>query len=1519
MQNDRRWTNGAMVVALLWCGAAARADDWPTYRHDAARSGITAEKVAVPLAQSWVFRAAQAPKPAWGDPKPEPVENILELRRVHFDDVFQPVAAGDAVFFGSSANNKVYCLDAATGQIRWTTITGGPVRLAPMVVDGRVYVGSDDGYAYCLDAADGSVVWKVCGAPEDRRVLGHGKMISLWPLRTGVLVDGKTAHFSAGIFPAEGVFLYAVDASDGREIWRNGSGGEQPQSRIAPQGYLLASATNLYVPMGRVSPAAFDRKTGRLSAASPFFGKTVGGTYALLAGKDIYTGTEEVVGYRSGSRDRFATFAGRKMVVTEETAYLASNTQLKAVDRKDSKTVRWTTPCPCADSLILAGDVLFAGGAGQVTAVDAKTGKALWNAEVAGTAKGLAAAGGRLLVSTDKGMIYSFAAKGSAIHGSVSEPVDKDPFAGSPHAAVFREAAEAVLKETGIRRGYCLVAGVETGQLALELAKRSELMIYAVSPDAKKVAAARKTLDAAGVYGDRVCVEQWPLDKVPYADYFANLIVSETALVADAPAARDAVPPAARDAVDINEISRMLKPHGGRIVIGDPSRRVKRPQQDGPRENGGSAGVIGGFQATRGALPGAGSWTHQYGEPGNTACGDDTLIKAPLRVLWFGQPGPGSMVNRHARAAGPLSLDGRMFVQGENVVMAYDAYNGLELWRREIPGAMRTTASHDTSNLVLGRDGLFVAVGDKCLRLDPATGKTMATYPLPPATHDRPRRWGYIARVGDMLLGSAGTRSVNSECLFAIDVKTGRHRWVHRAKQISNNSIAAGDGSVFLVSTDPTDQQRETILSPQRQQIEKLPEPQRAKALAELAATDVRLVTALDVQTGNVRWQEPVDADNCGGFHAGHKKDGAILAAMYRDGVLVLFGVYLDGHYWQQFFAGEFDSRRVIALSGDDGKSLWAREIGFRVRPLIVDKTLYAEPWAFDLHTGKQQTRVHPVTGQTDPWQFARPGHHCGLPIASPNCLFFRSWNLGYYDLNGDYGTMHFGAHRPGCWINFIPAGGLLMVPEASAGCMCAFPNVCTVVFQPAEKNKAWAYYSAPGSMTPVKRLALNFGAPGDRNDAAGNLWLGYPRPGGSLVLQFKASESFHPGGRFVTDNSNYASVAGTESLAAGGTVDPWLFASAAIGLQKCTIPLLDKADGTAVYDVRLAFADPVHDRPGQRVFDIKLQGKVVHKAYDVAAAAGGRNRAVFARFDGIEVDGALTIELLPKAGMSDADQLPILQGVEIVRRRVLTLGCTMPDLLLSSLQPKQSVELKLTNLRDETATGTLKLIAPKGFEISPKEMKLTLAAGQRKTVPVVTTVKDLDTPAGDYAVGIRIVRSDDGSVELQQAVRIEHLGRRGRVVLHPVEDTYVHGRYPDRNRGTVDTLLIDGGQQKMGDSDHAAAYLKFRLDLPGKPISARLRIFNAGNPTGDSGRICLVDQPWAEKEMTYPNRPKPGKEIGRLGRVAERQVVECPLNVDLTGRNELSLMIDPTSCDGVTYVSREGGKPAELIVEYEP
>lgn len=1557
---SRQTSNGGLPVkTIAWAilgwllaalaassGTAVRGADWPTYRHDVTRSGITAEKLQLPLSSAWAFKSQWAPRPAWGDPRPERTEGILELRRNHFDDVFEVVAADGALFFGSSADNKVYCLDAASGRIRWTVNTDGPVRLAPTIAGARLYVGSDDGCVRCLNTADGSLVWKFRAAPDDRRVLGHGKMISLWPVRTGVLVDRGVAYFGAGVFPAEGVFMYAVDAETGREIWRNDATGESPQSWVSPQGYLLASSTTLYAPMGRMSPAALDRANGKLKLL-PYFGKAVGGTYALLADDGVYTGTEEMVAYRGETRDRFATFAGRKILITKETAYLAGDTELSALNRttypaasltlyrlrtrleqmkndpsrrrpKGSKTpddelqlaadiraaeadlaasVTWKVPCTCNESLILAGDVLFAGGQDQVVAVESQSGKNLWTATVEGIAKGLAVADGRLIVSTDKGWIYSFGPQQSSPSATIVDlPVGSSPYPeAAPDAVSAAKAADTILKQTGATRGYCLVLGCETGELAYELAKRSDLMIYAVTDDPRRLQAIQERLRPTGLLGARICVEQWPLDKVPYSDYFANLIVSETALL------RGVLPPSPAEAL------RMLKPCGGTLVFGPKPQNGPNLAQWFAEASAPEAQLIEKARSwpaiARGALPGAGSWTHEYANPANTACGDDQLIKSPLGILWFGDPGPAKMVNRHERAASPVAMDGRLFIQGRNVVMAYDAYNGTQLWEQSIPGAMRANSSHDGSNLALDRTGLFVAVQQKCLRLNPANGETAQTYNMPLSDLRARDRWGYIARSDKLLYGSRSRSATASDTLFALDASTGASRWVYQGKQILHNCIAIGDGQLFLIDNDQGAAARAKVPGKsQRRQTGAAAESKEkvARVPSRAEASDVRTVVALDAQTGKVRWKESLDLSQCG--------DGR-LAVMYNQGVLVVFGVYLDGHYWQQFFAGEFASRRVMALSGRDGKVLWSHPVGFRVRPLIVGDTLHAEPWAFDLRTGEPKTRIHPVTGQTDRWQFARPGHHCGCPCAAPNALFFRSHCLGYYDLAGDSGTYHFGAQRPGCWINFIPAAGLLLVPEASSGCMCPFPNMCTVVFQPVQKPKAYSLYSAPGALTPVRRLGINLGTPGDRKDSAGNLWLGYPRPGGSLVLQMKIDVAFQRGGAFVQRNSSFTPVAGTG--------EPWLFAGAARGISKCVIPLLQPADGKATYRVRLAFSDPDNDQPGKRVFDLKLQGKKVLAGFDIVKESGGRDRAVVKEFDDVEVTDRLTIDFLPKIAKAEPSQGPILQAVEVIRQRVLSLGCTEPSLVLSDSAPKQSAQLQLSNLRDAAFGGRLEIGQVEGFDVSPRQIQVSVAGDGRATVPVEVTVSAGLKP-GQYAIPVALVQAD-GTKELDRKIRVEHLGPRTRITVPAVEDASVSHRYPTLNKGTASVLLVDGGDAKLGDTDHSLAYLKFRFDVPGKVAAVRLRIRNAGNPTGNSGRICLADQPWNEKDVTYAAGPRPGQELARIGAVAEDQWVEKTLPIDLTGKKELSLVIDPTSCDGTDYLSRESKSPPELLIEYEP
>jgi len=157
-----------VLCSVLLAGNAARGEDWPQYRHDSARSGYTAEQLPARLEMDWEYRSPHAPAPAW----PEQPE------RMPYDYCFQPVVAGDTVYIGSSADCKLYALDAATGAERWSFFTGAPIRVAPAVWNHSVMVASDDGFIYCVSTDDGTERWRHQAMPSTRKILGNERMIS---------------------------------------------------------------------------------------------------------------------------------------------------------------------------------------------------------------------------------------------------------------------------------------------------------------------------------------------------------------------------------------------------------------------------------------------------------------------------------------------------------------------------------------------------------------------------------------------------------------------------------------------------------------------------------------------------------------------------------------------------------------------------------------------------------------------------------------------------------------------------------------------------------------------------------------------------------------------------------------------------------------------------------------------------------------------------------------------------------------------------------------------------------------------------------------------------------------------------------------------------------------------------------------------------------------------------------------------------------------------------------------------
>ncbi len=468
----------AMILGIVL--SPTRADDWPAYQHDNHRSGVTPARLSFPLTQAWVYQSPAPPATAWPGPAPwDSYAGKIGLTPMrNFDVAFFVTSVGEDVYFGSSVDDAVHCLDAATGQEKWASFTDGPVRLPPSYHDGKLYFGSDDGHAYCISAADGSLIWRQRAAPDDRLIPRNGKLTSAWPVMTGVLVHDGRAYFGGSLIPWEETYLCAVDAETGSfdppGCYR------VTQTGMTLQGALLASDVTLYLPQGRLPPARFDRQTGKF--AGTIGDQRQGGVYALLTsdssliyGRGVYRGgvtenketgdsnTSGASGASGGGDTMISYQGGNCMVVTRNRSFLMTDEEISALDRdtygrlsvqrqklearrnelakefKDAKdkgqeakvqTLQrdledlaraldanaerlkqcflWKVPTDLRHSMILAGDTLIAGGQGKVAAINLEDGQTLWSAEIEGVAHGLAAANGRLYVSTDRGWIYCF-------------------------------------------------------------------------------------------------------------------------------------------------------------------------------------------------------------------------------------------------------------------------------------------------------------------------------------------------------------------------------------------------------------------------------------------------------------------------------------------------------------------------------------------------------------------------------------------------------------------------------------------------------------------------------------------------------------------------------------------------------------------------------------------------------------------------------------------------------------------------------------------------------------------------------------------------------------------------------------------------------------------------------------------------------------------------------------------------------------------------------------------------------
>jgi len=170
--------------------------DWPTYRHDAQRSGCTRSAVSAHLQRRWQTHVGGR--------------------------LSSPTVAKGRVFVACRDRHEVVAIEGDSGTAAWTFTAGGRVDSPPTIHGDRALFGCRDGHVYCLRTSDGSLAWRFRDTRTPRRIMACGQLESASPVHGSVLVQNDVAYFTMGrsSYLDGGIDLYRLDLGTGQMLSR---------------------------------------------------------------------------------------------------------------------------------------------------------------------------------------------------------------------------------------------------------------------------------------------------------------------------------------------------------------------------------------------------------------------------------------------------------------------------------------------------------------------------------------------------------------------------------------------------------------------------------------------------------------------------------------------------------------------------------------------------------------------------------------------------------------------------------------------------------------------------------------------------------------------------------------------------------------------------------------------------------------------------------------------------------------------------------------------------------------------------------------------------------------------------------------------------------------------------------------------------------------------------------------------------------------------------------------------------
>jgi outer membrane protein assembly factor BamB len=155
-----------------------------------------------------------------------------------------PAVVDGRVYVGSN-DGKIYCLNSSTGSFLWSYTTGAIGYSSPAVINGKVFIGTINGTVYCLNATEGTKIWEytTSGQVWSSPIVTNGKVYIgsgnsnvyclnavtgawIWNYTTGGIVYSSPAVVDGRLYVGSyDKNVYCLNAVTGAWIWNYTTGG----------------------------------------------------------------------------------------------------------------------------------------------------------------------------------------------------------------------------------------------------------------------------------------------------------------------------------------------------------------------------------------------------------------------------------------------------------------------------------------------------------------------------------------------------------------------------------------------------------------------------------------------------------------------------------------------------------------------------------------------------------------------------------------------------------------------------------------------------------------------------------------------------------------------------------------------------------------------------------------------------------------------------------------------------------------------------------------------------------------------------------------------------------------------------------------------------------------------------------------------------------------------------------------------------------------------------------------------